>query len=176
MTTTSIMASTERDPIDVMVDIMDGFSEYVLRTEEAVLRGRRYRLNLLWVHAVYALLMGPAFMSLGPAGVASTAFTHLRQIPGSYISVGGTLTVGGFILGIGCILRNRRVEQFGLVLLIGFYFTICVIFSWANIDWYTGRIGGNKPAPYAPVLYAHLTTIMIIHWWTLRNLLRQGLR
>jgi hypothetical protein len=164
----------DADPIEFMTEIMDGFSEYVLRTEEAVTEGRRYRLNLLWVHSLYALLMGPAFMALGAQGMAAPQWVLIRQIPGAPVTIGMLLIVGGFVLGVGCINKDRHVESIGLIFLSAFYLLLCVGFTWGLGAWMFGYTHGPKPAPYAPILYAHLTTIMAIHFWTLRKMLRRG--
>jgi hypothetical protein len=163
----------QQDPIEMFTDLMDGFTEYVLRTSEQAVESRRYRLNLLWIHSLYALLMGPAFIALGQDGMAGTAWTHLRELPGSPTSIGMLLIVGGFILGVGCIMLNRKIETVGLIFLTAFYLTICVGFGVATVQWYIGAIEGAKPAPYAPILYAHFTTIMGLHFWTLVKIIRR---
>lgn len=171
----TVMQQRAADPIDAFTDLMDGFSEYIIRAGDQVQHGRQYRLNLLWIHALFALLMGPTFMALGRNGMTSAAWFYLRSVPGAPASIGAVLVVGGFILGTGCVLRNRVVECVGLVAVAAFYLTIAVGFGAANIHWYTSDTPiGPKPASYAPLLYLHLVVIMCLHLWTLIGVIRRG--
>lgn len=164
-------AHSERDAVDVMGEIMDGFTEYVSRAERQARGNRKYRLSLLWVHGFAALLMGPAFALLGKEGMAGGSWYFLRQIPGMPYTLAVILTIGGFILTAGVIAGYRPAEAFGLVLLALFYLTIGIGFGLAVIGWFTGNLSATKPAPYAPILYMHMTIIMIVHVGTILRLM-----
>lgn len=162
------------DPIEVMTEIVDGFAHYVDSAERQVREGRKYRVNLLWVHAVAALLMAPAFAGLGRSGMVGATWIYLRHVPGAPYSIAICLGIGGLVLGIGCLRLDRKMEAVGLLFLAAFYLTIAVGFGLANVAWYRGLIPGPKPAPYAPVLYLHLTVIMAVHINTLLRLIRRS--
>lgn len=162
------------DAIEVLSDLVDGFTEYASRAERQALAGRKYRVHLLWIHSLFALVMAPAFAMLGQQGLAAPAFSHIAQIPYAPISLATVLGIGGMVTGVGCIFLNRPVELIGLVFLGMFYATLAFGFGWSVIDWYTGPMTAPaKPAPYAPILYLHLTTIMAIHCGTLSRLIRE---
>jgi hypothetical protein len=150
------------DALDRMTDVVDSLGEYVIVTGERARHGTRYRLNLLWVHAIAALLMAPLFMATGRDGMTAPSFAFLRSLPGSPYTVGAVLMLGGLVVGMGCIFRAKAIEAAGLVLLGVFYLTLAITFSVPPVRWLLGE-DVSKPTLYGPVLYAHLTVIMAMH-------------
>lgn len=148
--------------LDRMTDVVDSLGEYVLITTDRARHGTRYRLNLLWVHSVAALMMAPLFMATGREGMTGPSFSFLRSLPGSPYSVGIILMAGGLIVGMGCIFRAKLVEAIGLILLAIFYITLAITFAVPPTRWLIGE-QLIKPPLYGPVLYGHLTVIMALH-------------
>lgn len=157
-----------RDAVDVMSELVDGFQGYVKKSELGESRARDYRSNLLWVHATAAMLIAPLFASIGKQGMSGPTFDIMRLIPGAPMSVATVLGFGGFILGLGCVLRSRKLEIAGLIGLAVWYVLIAVSFGGAVVSWYIdGSPPDRQPSLYSPVLYAHFAIIMAVHMSTL---------
>ena len=163
-------APQQEESADVMADLLDGFTSYVHGAEKGLRNAGRYRSNLLWVHAVAALLIAPLFAATGRVALADPSFEVLRHIPGTPGSLANIIGLGGFVLGVGGILDDRIVQIIGLTLLGVFYATLAVTFAGAILFYLTGQLT-VKPILYQPVLYLHLTVIMIVH---VAGLLRRG--
>jgi hypothetical protein len=154
------------DAVDRMLDVVDGFEAYVVHAAGRDRHGTRYRLNLLWIHAFAALMIAPMLSLTGREGLNGPSFAFLRTLPGVPYSLSTVLGLGGFLLGIGCVFRAKRVEQAGLALLMMFYTLLAVSFAVPPVEW--ALHGGlTKPPMYSPVVYAHLTVIMAVHIWAL---------
>lgn len=147
-----------RDPHDLLADLLD----QVGGVQRRLRRTARYRSDLLWVHTAAALLIAPLMAATGQDGMTGPAWTLTRQLPGAPVSLAALIGVAGFVLGCGQILADRRVQAAGLILLAVFYAVLAVSFAGAVILWDTGRLA-PKPALYTPVLYVHLTVIMLVH-------------
>lgn len=159
--------SPERDPVDVMVDVVSGFERFVTKARSSEGRSLKYRANLLWVHALAAMTMAPLFAATGKSGMSSPSMAVLREIPGTPTSIAVLLGAGGLVLGLGCIVDLRRLEIVGLVILSMFYLILSVSFAAAGVKFYFFDGVGAKPTIYAPVVYLHLTIIMGVHMGTL---------
>lgn len=159
------------DAIDGMMGVVDGLQDYVITSAGRERHGTRYRLNLLWIHSVAALLMAPLMILTGRKGLAGPSFNFLREIPGSPASVAVLLGLGGIILGMGVIFRAKRTEIVGLVILAMFYLIMSISFAIPATRWLL-HMDKIKPPLYGPVLYLHITLIMGFHIWGLINVLR----
>lgn len=147
--------------VDQMIAVVDDLEMYVWTTHWRDRHGVRYRLNLLWLHALAALLMAPLLSLTGRDGLTGASFAFMRTLPGAPYSLAAALGAGGLILGWGCIFRAKRTEMVGLAVLAVFYLLFAVSFAVPPIQWLCDH--GPKPPMYAPILYLHLTLIMLAH-------------
>lgn len=155
---------TRRDPVEVMSEMFDSFETYARKAEVTEHNSVSYRLNLLWIHATAAILIAPLFAANRANIQISPSFKYLRLIPGAPGSVALILGISGFILGIGCVLRMKKMEIVGLCGLALWYLIIVFSFGGAVVNWYlAGSPVGQSPALYAPVLYLHFAVIMVAH-------------
>lgn len=152
--------------VEQMMEVVDGFEQYVLYAADRDRHGTRYRLNLLWIHAFAALLVAPAMSLTGRDGLTGPSFVFLRTLPGTPYSLSTVIGLGGLILGLGCVFRHKIVEQVGLGLLLVFYLCMTISLAVPGIGWLLHR-GSVKPPMYGPVIYLHLTVIMAVHIWAL---------
>lgn len=160
----------KRDPIDALSDMVEDFSIYVKGAEVEHRESIRYRLNLLWVHAFFALLIAPLFAL---STLAGGSFAVMRAIPGAPHTLAAFLLVGGMVLGYGCVFRRKMVEIVGLILLAIWYAILALSFLAAIVVYFMdGALAAFPPTYYAPVLYLHLSTIMAVHMSTLARRLR----
>ncbi len=154
----------KRDPVSVMTEMFDSFENFARKAGATEHNAVSYRLNLLWIHATAAILIAPLFAAIGQGGMAGPSFEFMRQIPGAPGSVALILGIGGFILGLGCVLRHKRLEIVGLIGLTCWHLLIVTTFGAAVVGWYLdGSPPTRVPAIYAPVLYAHFAVIMVAH-------------
>ena len=137
-------------------------------------RSERNRIGLLHLHAAFAVYIGILFAFLGRDGMAGTAWTLVRTIPGTPGSLAALLFVGGIILGFATWKRAVRWEMLGLCLLLSWYLTIAVSFAGALVWWMLGGFPTNtmRPAPYAHGIYLHFSAVMIVHLTTLLRIRR----
>lgn len=154
------------EAVDIMIDVVDGLEEYVIISADTETHGTRYRLNLLWIHAIAAVTMAPLLMYTGKDGLNGPSLSFIADLPGSPLSIALMLWVGGLILGMGAVFRAKRTEMVGLCFLATFYILFAVSLAVPPIRWLAGD-GGMKPAFYAPILYGHMATIMAVHIWGL---------
>lgn len=152
--------------VDRMMDVVDGFEAYVVHAADRDRHGTRYRLNLLWIHSFAALIIAPLLSLTGRDGLTGPSFAFLRTLPGTPYSLSALLGFGGFVLGMGCIFRFKRVEQVGLALLMMFYLLLGVSLTVPPLQYAFGD-ATIKPPLYSPVVYAHLAVIMAVHIWAL---------
>lgn len=153
-----------RDPIEVMSEMFDNFENYARRAEVSEHNSVSYRLNLLWIHATAAILIAPLFAATGRNGMRAPSFQVLLTIPGAPGSIALILGVSGFILGVGCVLRHKKMEIVGLFGLVFWYLIIVFSFGGAVVNWYVAGSSPNAvPSLYAPVLYLHFAVIMVAH-------------
>jgi hypothetical protein len=154
------------DAVDQMADIVDGFEQYVVRAASREHHGNQYRVNLLWVHAVAALMIAPLLSATGRGGLTGPTFAFLRTLPGTPYSLSTILGTGGFILGIGCVFRHKIIEAVGLVGLLIFYLVLAVSFAVPPLRW-LAHSGSVKPPFYSPIVYVHLAVVMAMHIYAL---------
>lgn len=155
--------------VDEMMHVLDGFEQYVIYAAGRDAAGTRYRLNLLWFHAICALLVAPLLSLTGRDGLTGPSFTFLRTLPGSPYSLSTMIGIGGLVLGLGCVFRAKRVEIGGLVLLLLFYLCLAISFAIPGVRWLLeiDASGAPKPPLYGPIIYLHLSSIMAVHIWAL---------
>lgn len=154
------------DAVEQMMEVLDGFEQYVVYAADRDQHGTRYRLNLLWIHAFAALLVAPALSLTGRDGMTGPSFAFLRTLPGTPYSLSTVIGLGGLILGMGCVFRHKIIEQVGLSLLFLFYLCMTISLAVPALDWLVHG-GPVKPPMYGPVIYLHLTVIMAVHVWAL---------
>lgn len=150
----------EADPLDGFGKIVDDFASIMTVADRAVRGQLAYRHELLWVHAVAAILLAPTF-SL--TNVRTPAFAFLRMLPGAPGSLGALVGFGGLLLVIGLLLQAIPVKMVGLTVLATFYSLLGFSFTVPVWLYATGHLGGMRPALYAPIVYFHLTVVMLIH-------------
>ena len=151
-----------RDPIETLAEIVDEFADIMEGADRTVWRYIHYRHSLLWIHAIAAILMASAFAATGREGLIGPSFRFLSAIPGSPWSLAVLLGVGGFLLAIGLIFDRFPVKRVGLAMLAVFYTLIAVSLAVPIYSWAVGDIVA-KPTLYGPILYFHLSAIMIVH-------------
>lgn len=160
----AISGGGRRDPVEVMTEMFDSFKTYADRSQQSETNSVKYRLNLLWIHATAALLIAPLFAAIGQGGMKGPSFEVMRHIPGAPGSVAVIIGLSGFILGLGCVLRAKKMEIAGLVGLTIWYLLIVTTFGGAVLHWFAdGSPKDRVPALYSPVLYGHFAVIMIAH-------------
>ncbi len=171
------MSSAAGDsPVDRLADLIDALDDHVHAAERAVRRSEGNRIGILYVHAVYALLIAPAFAAIGEEGMAGPIWAVLRLLPGAPYSLAAVMFTGGVILSVATTLRNRVWELVGLLLLMIWYAVVAGSFGTAMLVWVATGGTGPRPAPYAPLVYSHFLTIMLVHCWTLRKMIRSSAR
>lgn len=148
--------------IDRWDKIVDSFERFVVVAVVSSKHNTRYRLNLLWLHALSALLMAPLLAATGKAGITGPSFSFLRTMPAAPYSYAILLGVSGTILGIGCVFRQKITEMVGLGGLALFYLMFSVSFAIPAIEWGMQH-QGVKPPLYSAIVYAHLTVVMVLH-------------
>lgn len=178
--------SGDDEAVAKLTELLDGIEERVAETQEIASLDERNRLNLLFGHAIFAIMVAPGFALLYKTGMATASFTIARQIPGSPVSLSIWIFVGGLGLAIATYHRYRRAEFVFLAVMLVWYVLFSVSLIAAIAFWMTNAIeaGGwshfrehldwkHAPAIYAPVVYAHLAYAMGGH---MRTLWKIGLR
>lgn len=164
--------TTGESPVDRLAELIDALDEHVQTAELRVRRSEGNRISILYVHAIYALLIAPAFAAIGEEGMKGQIWTVMRMVPGAPYSVALIMFLGGFILAVSTTLASREWELVGLGLLIVWYGMVSVSFAGSIIIWLAGPELGPPPSFYAPLVYAHFLTIMLVHTYTLRRMIR----
>lgn len=174
--TVPAMTSAAGRPVDQLADLLDALDDHVRAAEGAVRRSEGNRISILYVHAVYALLIAPAFAAIGKQGMSGPTWSVLREVPGAPFSLAAVMFAGGMVLVVATTLANRVWELVGLLLLMIWYAAVAGSFGAAMLVWaFTGG-DGPRPAAYAPLVYSHFLTIMLVHCWTLRRMIRAAAR
>lgn len=158
--------------VDRLADLFDAMETHVKSADRAVRRSEGNRIGILYVHAVYALLIAPAFAALGRKGMTGTIWAVMRQIPGAPYSLAMVMFLGGLVLTVATTFRSRPWEIAGLALLILWYGTVAASFAAAIMMWVFSDHRAPQPSLYAPLVYSHFLTIMLVHCYTLRRMLR----
>lgn len=162
------------NPVDRLADLIDALDDHVRAAESTVRRSEGNRIGILYVHALFAVAIGPAFAAIGKHGMAGPIWRAMRDIPGAPYSLGAVMFTGGVILTIATTLRNRAWEIIGLIMLVVWYGTVAVTFGASIALWLVGGRTGTQPGFYAPLVYLHFMAIMLVHCWTLRRMMRAG--
>jgi hypothetical protein len=164
------------NPAEQLADLLDALDDHVRAAEGAVRRSEGNRISILYVHAVYALLIAPAFAAIGKEGMNGPTWSVLRLFPGAPYSLAAVMFLGGLVLVVATTFANRVWELVGLLLLMFWYAAVAGSFGAAMIVWMVTGGGGPRPAAYAPLVYSHFLTIMLVHCWTLRRMIRAAAR
>jgi hypothetical protein len=169
------MSNAEKeDALDALSDALDAIDVHVRVADARVKRTEKYRLSMLHVHAIMAMLIAPLFMAIGRVGMRGPTWVTARLIPGAPYTLGVFLFAGGMILAVATWYRAIRWEMFGLWILLCWYASISISFGAAVVLWiHHGALDGpTKPALYSPVVYLHYVCIMAVHLGTLFRLRR----
>jgi hypothetical protein len=159
------------DPVSALADLFDVMDGRIRKTDALARRSESNRLSILYVHALFALLIAPTFAALGKEGMTSSIWALIKQMPGTPGSLALIMFLGGLILAIATTLRDRVWEMVGLGFLIMWYGTISFSFAVGIIVWLLGGGDGPRPGLYAPLVYAHFAVIMLVHCNTLRRMM-----
>jgi hypothetical protein len=143
------------DPVSALADLFDVMDGRIRKTDALARRSESNRLSILYVHALFALLIAPTFAALGKEGMTSSIWALIKQMPGTPGSLALIMFLGGLILAI----------------LIMWYGTISFSFAVGIIVWLLGGGDGPRPGLYAPLVYAHFAVIMLVHCNTLRRMM-----
>lgn len=161
------------DKIDQLARALDGVEIHVRAVDASARREQRNRLNMLHLHAAAAVLIGPLFALVEPATLNGANWAIIRVIPGTPVTLGLFLLLGGLILGPSTHLRHPRWEKVGLWIILTWYAIIALSFGGAGLLYLTGNNPApNTPAFYAPMVYLHLTCVMVVHLATLNRMSR----
>jgi hypothetical protein len=169
-------SDTGRSPVDRLADLIDALDDHVRAVDQTARRSERNRIGILYVHALFAVAIGPAFAAIGKQGMHGPIWRAMRDLPGAPYSLGAVMFLGGVILTIATTLRNRPWEIVGLVLLVIWYLTVAITFAASIVLWVVGGRTGQQPGFYAPLVYLHFTAIMLVHCGTLRKMMRSDAR
>ena len=172
------MTGAGEDRIDALARTLDALDEHLQVSDATVKRSERNRLTILHLHALAAVYIGPLFTLVTPEGRAGAAWAVIRLVPGSTVTLGIMLFLGGLILGVATFQRAVRWEMVGLCVLLGWYVVVAVSFGLGAAGWYLGWdwVGGTRPVPYSHGVYAHLASIMLVHLGTLIKIRRARLK
>lgn len=172
MTVCPIQSDDGFNPRDRLADLIDALDDHVRAAEKKVRRSEGNRIGILYVHALFAVAIGPAFAAIGKHGMNGPIWRAMRDIPGAPYSLGLIMFLGGVILTIATTLRNRQWEIVGLLMLVSWYGTVAVTFAASIVLWLLAGRTGMQPGFYAPLVYLHFMAIMLVHCWTLRKMIR----
>lgn len=163
------------DPTQRFADLLDSMDVLARSSARTARLDERNRLNLLFFHGVFAMLVAPGFMALAKSGMSSPTFVLLRGAPGAPWSLAVWIGVSGAALAITTFRRNRLGEYvslgaMALWYLVTFFSFVGAVVLWIRApgppDWH------HAPSLYAPIVYCHLAYTMCTHMYTLR---RKGL-
>lgn len=161
------------DKINQLAQALDSVDVHVRAVDATAKREHRNRLNMLHLHAAAAIVVGALFMTMPASSMTATNWIVINMIPGTARSLGLLLLIGGLILGPATHTRNLRWEKIGLWLILLWYATIAFSFGTAAMLYLAGAIpGAAAPAFYAPMVYLHLTLVMVVHLLTLNRMTR----
>lgn len=159
------MTGREDETIDALANTLDALEAHIQATDTTMHRATKYRLGLLHLHAAYAMYIAVWFATIDKPAMSGVAWTVVRAIPGTPVTLAVLLFVGGAILAVATWRRAVGWEIVGLCLLLIWYLTITVSFGGALLWWELGLFppGTPQPAPYAHGVYLHLSSLMTIH-------------
>lgn len=178
--------SRDEDAVRELTELLDGIEDRVANTQRVAALDERNRLNLLFGHAIFAIMVAPGLALLYKTGMATASFTIARQIPGAPFSLAVWILIGGLGLAISTYYRHRVGEFASLAVMLAWYVMFSISLIAAIAVWLTNAIEiggyshfsehldwGHAPSIYAPVVYAHLAYAMGGH---MRTLMKIGLR
>jgi hypothetical protein len=166
------------ETIDELARTLDALDDHLRSSDASARREQRNRLSMLHLHAAAACYIGPLFTLIGEEGRRGAAWTVIRLIPGSTVTLGLLLAAGGLILGTATFRRVVFGEMLGLCVLLVWYLIVAVSFGLGALGWYLGWdwVAGSRPVPYSHGVYAHLAAIMLVHLGTLIRIRRARLK
>jgi hypothetical protein len=172
--------SSHEEAVGKLSELLDGIEERVAESQQVAVLDERNRLNLLFGHAIFAIMVAPGLALLYKTGMATASFTVARQIPGAPLSLSAWILVGGLGLAITTYHRYRRGEFVFLTVMLLWYVLFSISLIAAIAIWMTSAIElagwthfrehldwDHAPSIYAPVVYAHLAYAMGGHMRTL---------
>lgn len=171
----------DTDPISSLAATLAALDEYARRDANNLRRNETNRLNLLYVHAVAAILIAPLFAASAPV-LNGPIWAFLRHIPGFAYTLAVWMGVAGLVLLPAAILRARRTEMVALAMLSTWYTVVAIGFLLPTAQWIldaippllTGeKLPPARPGLYAFAVYAHLSVIMRVHLITLWRMTKQ---
>lgn len=161
--------------VDELAELLIVMRRQTQATSAALSRVDHHRINLLFIHAVAAILIGVLFAFSEPT-LVGPVWKYLKMIPGFPYSFAAVMTIGGLILLPGALARKKILEIWGLGLIYAWYFGVALGFFLPGVFWVSEAIAahfaneplpGDRPSFYAWVVYLHLAIIMRVHIWTL---------
>lgn len=163
-----------------MIDPLDKLEAVADRLEGRVRYEQENRRGLLWVHGLIGILAGPQMLLWGTAPT-------IEQSIGTWTRVGMSAlgTAGGLLLivGLSCRPRSIFLEAAGLALVALWDLVIAAGLIYARVKQNDYRfIPLDAPLPpgyasaYPITIYAGLFALIVVHLWTLRRLVRSGLK
>lgn len=166
---------TTDDKIAQLAAALDDVDQHVRAVDATARRSENNRLNMLHLHAVAAALIGLLFAAIDPAVMTGTNWVVIKMIPGAPVTLGLFMFLGGMILGPATWYRHLRWEKVGLWIIMAWYATIALSFGTATLLWLSEEAPSKTPpAFYAPMVYLHLTCVMLVHLFTLNRMTRLG--
>lgn len=167
------MTVNYEDKIDQLAQALDSVDEHVRSVDASARREQRNRLNMLHLHALAAIVIGPLFCMVGSTSLNGANWAIIRVIPGAQLTLGLVLLTGGLILAPATHYRHLFWEKIGLWIVMAWYATIALSFGGASLLYLTGHNPSpSRPAFYAPMVYLHLTCVMVVHLATLNRMTR----
>lgn len=169
------------DPISSLAATLAALDVHARQDAKTLRRNETNRLNLLYVHAVAAIVIAPLFAASAPA-LTGPIWALLRYVPGFPYTLAVWVGVAGLVLLPAAILRARRVEMVALALLSSWYTAITIGFFVPTAQWvyaatpaiFAGEeLPPARPGLYAWALYAHLSVIMRVHLLTLWRMTKE---
>jgi hypothetical protein len=164
--------STE-EKIEALAAALDRVGEHVDAVDATARRSEKNRLSMLHLHAAAAILVGCLFAAVDNSAMQGPNWIVIKMIPGAPESLGYFLLAGGLILGPSTWYRRLFWEKVGLWIILLWYATISTSFGTATLLW----LAGDNPSPitpafYAPIVYLHLSCVMMVHLITLGRMTR----
>lgn len=169
---------TGEETIDALARTLDALDGHLRSSAATARREQRNRLTILHAHALAGIYIGPLFTLITEEQRRGAAWTVIRLVPGSTVTLGLLLFTGGLILGVSTLQRHLVGEMAGLCVMLCWYLTVAVSFGLGAAGWYLGWdwVDGSRPAPYSHGIYAHLFTILLVHLATLVKIRRARLK
>lgn len=153
-----------------LAELLVSLDHSVKRDAARMRRNENNRINMLIVHAVAAIVIGPLFAVSGHA-MTGPQWDLLLKIPGFPQSFAMLFWAGGMILLPATLARARRWEMVGLWLISAWYTLLSLGFVIPVVTYVSLSVAGHRPpgAPnyYAWAVYGHLAIIMRVHLITL---------